>query len=136
MDLFELSCSRLMSRKPSKPAISLRPRLRVLCDDETTLGPGRVDLLEFIAQTGSLRSAAEQMGMSYMRAWKIVQSLNTWFRPALVEVVRGGRSGGGAKLTESGREIVTLYRRMEKESQKAMEDNWRELRKFLKTKHG
>jgi len=121
-----------MPRKPFKRSVTLRPRLRVLCGDETALGPGRVDLLELIAETGSLRSAAKQMGMSYMRAWKIVQSLNAWFRPALVQAARGGRRGGGAELTEAGREIVLIYRRMEKESQRAMEKSWRGLKKFLK----
>ena len=109
----------------------LRPRFRVLCDGETVFGPGRVDVLELIGKTGSLRSAATGMGMSYMRAWKIVKSLNAWFRPGLVEVARGGKKGGGAKLTDAGREVVRVYRRMEKETERAVGNSWKELRRYL-----
>jgi molybdate transport system regulatory protein len=108
------------------------PRLRVMWSGEIALGPGRVDLLELIGQTGSLRAAALQMGMSYMRAWNLVKYTNRCFRRPLVETARGGRAGGGAQLTELGREIVTLYRDMEKRSQSAVGQPWAELRKFLK----
>jgi len=108
----------------------------VLCQGETVLGPGRVDLLEFIGETGSLRSAAARMEMSYMRAWTIVKSVNAWFHAPLVEVARGGKRGGGAKLTEAGRGIVSLYRRMEKESQSATGHTWKEIRKLLRASAG
>ena len=120
-----------MAKKSHKSAVALRPRLRVLCKGETALGPGRVDLLEFIAKTGSLRSAARRMGMSYMRAWKLVKSSNARFRPDLVEVSRGGKSGGGATLTRSGREAVALYRQMEAQTKHAVQEPWLKLRRLL-----
>jgi molybdate transport system regulatory protein len=109
----------------------LRPRLRVICRGETALGPGRVDLLEHIAETGSLRSAAARMDMSYMRAWTLVKTTNQWFSRPVVELVRGGKTGGGAKLTEAGLLVVALYRCMEKQSEKAMKETWVKLRKLL-----
>ena len=114
-------------------SVALMPRLRVLCDGETALGPGRVDLLELIEETGSLRAAAQEMEMSYMRAWTLVKSLNSWFRAPLVEVARGGKTGGGARITKDGRKVVALYRRMERESQRAARRPWKELRGLLKS---
>src|SRR5262245_9762785 len=88
----------------------LRPRLRGMVGSEIALGPGRVDLLELIQETGSLRAAAERMGVSYMRAWQLVKYTNRCFGEPLVKVMRGGKAGGGARLTESGRRTLTLYR--------------------------
>ena len=103
-----------------------------MCGRETALGPGRVELLEHIAATGSLTSAARRMDMSYMRAWILVKSLNGWFRTPLVRVVRGGRTGGGADLTEAGRKVIALYRRIEQLSERAAQANWRALRGMLR----
>jgi molybdate transport system regulatory protein len=122
-----------MRRKKTFPgSVVLRPRMRVLCNGEIALGPGRVDLLERIAETGSLRAAAAGLGMSYMRAWTMLKSLNARFRSPLVEVARGGKTGGGAKVTKTGREVIERYRRMEKESQGAVEQTWKGLRKLLR----
>jgi len=118
-------------KKALRGAVVLLPRLRVMRRREIALGPGRVDLLEFIGKTGSLRAAAKKMGMSYMRAWTLVKYTNRCFEKPLVEVVRGGKTGGGAKLTEAGWDVVRLYRRMEKQSQGAVKETWSELRKFL-----
>ncbi len=111
----------------------LRPRLRVMLGREIALGPGRVDLLELILQTGSLRAAAERMGISYMRAWHLVRYTNRCFSEPLVAVVRGGKSGGGAKLTNAGRQILLLYRRMDNQCHRAVKASWHDLRKFLAT---
>lgn len=126
----------MLRKKTSRRAPVLRPRLRVLCGSKTALGPGRVDLLEFIDKTGSLRSAATRMDMSYMRAWTMVKSVNDSFRTPLVEIARGGKRGGGARLTVAGRTVVGLYRRMEKESQGATSESWKILRKLLQVNPG
>lgn len=121
-----------MGHTKSQPAkASLRPRLRVMLGAEIALGPGRVDLLELIQETGSLRAAAERMGLSYMRAWQLIKYTNRCFNAPVVEVVRGGKHGGGAKLTETGRRTLTAYRLMEKQCQRAMKPSWTSLRKFL-----
>src|SRR6266850_8349959 len=122
-----------MSKKKSACGKAwLRPRLRVMAGREIALGPGRVDLLELIHKTGSLRAAAQQMGVSYMRAWKLVKFTNRCFCEPMVEVVRGGKSGGGARLTDAGRRALALYRQMEKQCLRAVKSNWKGMRKLLK----
>src|SRR5258705_402347 len=118
-------------RKSRTARPSLRPRLRVMLGNEIALGPGRVDLLELIQKTGSLRAAAERMGISYMRAWQLIKYTNRCFNAPVVEVVRGGKHGGGAKLTETGRRTLVAYRRMEKQCHQAMKPSWTGLRKLL-----
>ncbi len=77
------------------------------------IGPGKADLLEVIARTGSIAAAGREMGMSYRRAWQLVETLNALFRAPVVESVRGGPGGGGASLTATGRTVLDAYRRME-----------------------
>ncbi|MBB3998941.1 winged helix-turn-helix domain-containing protein [Aureimonas pseudogalii] len=96
---------------PAAP--SLVPRLRLLFDDRRIVGPGRADLLEGIRDTGSIAAAGRAMGMSYKRAWTLVEDLNATFDGPLVEMHRGGRGHGGASLTELGHEVLERYRRMQ-----------------------
>ena len=77
------------------------------------LGPGKADLLEGIAGTGSIAAAGRQMGMSYKRAWMLVEALNAMFHGPLVVSTKGGRAGGGAELTDLGRQVLAAYRRAE-----------------------
>ena len=66
------------------------------------MGPGRADLLELIQATGSIAAAGREMGMSYKRAWALVEAMNRQFRAPVVEAAKGGAGGGGARLTETG----------------------------------
>src|SRR5256886_12534235 len=116
-----------MNAKPSREP-RLRPRMRVLCGEVIALGPGKVDLLAVIGETGSIREAAERMGMSYMRAWTLIKTMNACFREPLVVSSRGGKERGGAALTETGRRALKLYRALEVESLKACAKTWRQLR--------
>jgi molybdate transport system regulatory protein len=111
--------------------LSLRPRLRVLSDDEIALGPGKADLLEAVRRTGRLRAAAEELGMSYMRAWKLVRMMNRHFRKPVIEYSRGGKSHGGASLTKTGEQVLALYREMERASLEASAASWKRLRALL-----
>ena len=120
-----------MNAKPSR-APQLRPRMRVLCGEEIALGPGKVDLLALIGETGSIREAAGRMGMSYMRAWKLIKTMNACFRKPLVEAVRGGRAHGGAALTATGRMALALYEQMEANCADATRSQWKELRSLLR----
>ena len=90
-----------------------RPRVRILIGSATALGPGKVDLLEAIAELGSISAAARRLGMSYRRAWMLVDTMNRCFRGALVRTSRGGRGGGGTRVTSLGRDVVHRYRDME-----------------------
>jgi molybdate transport system regulatory protein len=106
-------------------------RMRVLCGEEIALGPGKADLLALVGKTGSIRVAAERMGMSYMRAWTLVKTMNACFREPLVVTSRGGKNQGGAVLTTTGRTALKLYRGLEKESSKACAETWQRLGKLL-----
>jgi len=77
-----------------KPA---KPRLRILLGAEIAIGPGKADLLEAIARSGSISAAGRELGMSYRRAWNLVEVMNRSFRAPLVETLTGGAGGGGAR---------------------------------------
>ena len=79
------------------------------------LGPGKVKLLELIEARGSISAAARDMGMSYRRAWLLVEESNRLFATPLVESAAGGPGGGGARLTELGRKAIAVYRDVEKD---------------------
>ena len=102
-------------------------RLRVVLRHGTALGPGKIDLLEAIAETGSIRAAGTRFKMSYRRAWSLVAELNGMFKTPLVLAETGGRGGGGATLTPLGRKVVERFRRMEAETASAIEPNLRGL---------
>ena len=93
--------------------------LRILLGRATTMGPGKADLLEAIGETGSISAAARRMGMSYRRAWLLVDSLNAAFAEPLVAKQTGGSGGGGAVLTRLGRDVVGRYRRIERRAASA-----------------
>lgn len=112
--------------------VALRPRLRVVSGEDVAMGPGKVDLLALVAETGSIREAAERMHMSYMRAWTLIKTMNGCFKAPLVEAVRGGKAGGGARLTETGRKALALYQRMEATCLSATRPSWKELKVLLK----
>ena len=109
----------------------LIPRLRVMQGATILLGPGKAALLDAIDQSHSLREAASAVGMSYMRAWKLVGVMNEGFREPLVTMHRGGAAGGGADLTPTGRVVLRLYRRMEDDALRASKKAWAELQKLL-----
>lgn len=95
----------------ARATIELKPRIMV--GDVRAMGPGKADLLDFIAQTGSITKAAKKMAMSYRRAWLLVDSMNQVFKKPLVEAAPGGAGGGGAQVTEYGRDVLRLYREMQ-----------------------
>lgn len=100
-----------------RPVISLRidfaPGVR--------LGPGKADLLEGIVATGSIAAAGRRMGMSYKRAWLLVEGMNAMFAEPLVVSTKGGRAGGGAELTQTGRQVLERYRQIEAGLRRAAE---------------
>jgi molybdate transport system regulatory protein len=96
------------------------------------LGPGKAELLELVRETGSITEAARRMGMSYMRAWKLIQTMNQCFKEAVVHTSRGGSEGGGAEITKVGLEVMSLYQKMERDSIEACEDSRRRLEQFVR----
>jgi molybdate transport system regulatory protein len=91
-------------------------RIRLVLRDGIALGPGKADLLAAIDERGSIAAAGRSMGMSYQRAWSLVDELNHCFRAPLVEVSRGGADRGGARLTAVGRDVLATYRTVEKKA--------------------
>ena len=120
-------------RKKTKSvrARSVLPRFRIFRGGDIALGPGKAELLALIGQTGSINKAARRMGISYMRAWSLVQTMNRCFKKPLVLVSRGGEGGGGAELTETGGKVVALYQQMEQASLRATAAHWKQLRRLL-----
>lgn len=98
--------------------------LRVTFSDSFYIGPGRADLLALIAETGSISAAGKAMGMSYKRAWSLVQALNDGFGAPLIETSRGGSAQGGASLTEAGKVVLERYRAMQAKASAAIADDF------------
>lgn len=94
-------------------------RLRISRRDDIAVGPGKVDLLEAIEATGSISAAARSLGMSYRRAWLLVDTMNRCFRSPVVDAEAGGKRGGGARLTRLGAEVIQRYRRIERDAARA-----------------
>lgn len=90
-----------------------RLRIRIVFGEDEMMGPGKADLLERIESFGSIAAAGRDMGMSYKRAWELIGTLNAMFRAPLVDSTRGGPGGGGAVLTDLGREVLAEYRAFE-----------------------
>ena len=111
-----------------------RPRIRIKAGQDIALGPGKIDLLEAIENTGSISAGARELGLSYRRAWDLVDTMNHCFKHPLVARVKGGKGGGGAQLTADGREMLKLYRSMEAKALKAINSEWKAVQESLKSK--
>ena len=90
-----------------------RLKLSVIFDSGARVGPGKARLLESVRETGSISAAAREMGMSYKRAWVLLDSMNAAFAEPVIRAAPGGRHGGGARLTAFGEGVLARYRRME-----------------------
>ncbi len=84
-------------------------RIRVKRGEDIAVGPGKIELLSAIRDAGSISGAARKMGMSYRRAWLLVETMNSCFVSPLVSTATGGRAGGGAQLTEAGSKVLEDY---------------------------
>jgi len=96
--------------------------------DGHRLGPGKVELMEHIAETGSISQAAKKMDMSYRRAWLLIDELNKMFTEHCVSTAAGGAGGGGAKVTEFGKKIIAAYHGLEKKLAVDVEDQFKSLK--------
>jgi len=115
---------------PPAPSTSLR--LRIVFGPGAMLGPGKADLLEGIDRAGSISAAGRAMGMSYKRAWTLVEEVNRLFCDPLVASSRGGAQGGGARLTGTGQAVLAHYRRIEAKLAVAGADDLAALRAMLR----
>jgi molybdate transport system regulatory protein len=107
-------------------------RLRITRGRDIAVGPGKADLLEAIASTGSITAAARTLGMSYRRAWLLVDTMNRCFRRPVVVTEAGGKRGGGTRLTLTGAEALRRYRKVEMLAANAADAELRALRRLLR----
>lgn len=105
---------------PTAAGLDATTRFRVQVKHAVAIGPGKADVLQGIAETGSIAEAGRRMGMSYQRVWSLVQAMNRDFVAPLVEKHRGGSAGGGARLTPTGEQVLALYRRIEADAERAV----------------
>jgi molybdate transport system regulatory protein len=119
-----------MPRRPVPPLIE--PRFRLRQGGRLTFGPGKADLLEKIALAGSIAKAARAMNMSYMRAWTLVKSMESEFSEPLVQKLRGGHRRGGAELTDAGKKMLLLYRRLERDTRPLIRKAQKQLGSLLR----
>ena len=104
---------------PVDTAPQLRLRMRVTRGDAIAVGPGKVELLEALQRTHSINGAAKALGMSYRRAWLLIDELNAALREPAVRSITGGAHGGGSELTDAGIELIRLYRAIEAHARQA-----------------
>lgn len=91
----------------------LKIKLQIYCGDEIAMGPGKADLLDAIAREGSISAAGRALGMSYRRAWLLVDAMNRCWREPLVAAAAGGQSTSGARITPHGADVLRRYRALQ-----------------------
>jgi len=117
-----------------KPGVRFHIRERVDVS-EPAIGPGKIALLEAIGSTGSITAAAKMLGMSYRRAWLLVDETNRCLMADAVTTAAGGKRGGGTSLTHAGAELVKRYRAVERETSSAVTRRLRSLLRDVPQRH-
>jgi molybdate transport system regulatory protein len=116
---------------PRQKTVAFKMRIRIYAGDRM-LGPGKMELLAQIDSTHSISAAAREMGMSYTRAWKLTQELNSDPDRPMIAMSRGGTSGGSAEVTSFGKKVLALYQSMERKSASAASPDGRRLARLLR----
>jgi molybdate transport system regulatory protein len=98
------------------------------------MGPGKAALIAHIEATGSISAAAREMGMSYRRAWQLVEAINNSFGEPVIVTATGGKRGGGAAVTEFGRALVAQFHAMEEKASVAIADDLAQFAMHLQAK--
>jgi molybdate transport system regulatory protein len=116
-------------KRAARQSDDLTPNLSIRLDlgGGLRIGPGKVRLLEEIGRAGSISAAGRALGMSYRRAWELVEALNLGMGRPVAETAAGGAGGGGARLTELGQAVVQAYRAIEAEANATAADRLAEL---------
>lgn len=115
----------------TQPKPRLKLRMRVTAGELIAVGPGKIALLEALAETGSITAAAKSLEMSYRRAWLLIDELNRALKQPAVASATGGQHGGGSELTETGRQLIALYRGIEEQALAACQGEIKKLLKLL-----
>jgi molybdate transport system regulatory protein len=117
-------------------ALDARTRFRVQVKHAVAIGPGKADVLQAIAETGSIAEAGRRLGMSYQRVWSLVRAMNGDFVEPLVLAQRGGAAGGGAGLTPAGAKVLDVYRAIERDAAKAVARRLPQLLRLIRPEAG
>lgn len=112
----------------------MKIQARLMLDDEIAFGPGKADLLLAIQTTGSISAAGKYLGMSYRRAWLLVDAMNRCFHHPLVETATGGSQGGGARVTSLGIDVLERYQRLQNDICILGEQHFSEFKTLLRKK--
>lgn len=109
----------MMKPTISRSLLDEKTRFRVQIKHAVAIGPGKADVLQGIAESGSLAQTGRRLGMSYQRVWSLVAAMNGDFIEPLVLKQRGGVAGGGAQLTPVGVQVLSIYRAIERDAERA-----------------
>jgi molybdate transport system regulatory protein len=120
------------NRRRAASMADTRLSIRLDLTSGDRIGPGKIALLEAIQSTGSISAAARRLGMSYRRAWLLVEQINHAFQQPAVTAAIGGRQGGGAALTTSGKRVIELYRSIEHIAQSSAKEEFRAVGRLLR----
>lgn len=112
--------------------INQSTQFRLELKHAVAIGPGKANVLECIEQTGSIAEACRQLGMSYQKVWSLVRAMNQHFVEPLVATQRGGNAGGGTTLTPTGRQVLKIYRAIERDAQKSIAKRLPELVQLIR----
>ena len=103
-------------------SVQLKATLRVFIGDEKLFGPGKLELLQLIQETGSISQAAKKMGLSYKKAWEMINSLNKHCKMPVVKTLTGGAKGGKSVLTPEGLELMQAFQILNRNFQRFLEE--------------
>jgi len=124
-----MAAGRPTGGKDARNNASPKPQIRIMFRKAIAMGPGKADLLRAIDETGSISAAARALGMSYRRAWLLVDTMNQCFKTPVVDTLTGGQKGGGARVTETGHEVLNRYLEMEAKAAASVK---KELAEFMR----
>ena len=108
-----MATAKSSSGKGARKSAPSKPQIRIMFRKAIAMGPGKADLLKAIDASGSISAAARSLGMSYRRAWLLVDTMNQSFKSPVVETLTGGQKGGGARVTDTGHDVLQRYLAME-----------------------
>ena len=116
--------------RPQNPKRQI-PQVRILFGSVYPLGPGKASLIEAVGRTGSISAAARELGMSYRRAWQLINATNNSFRHPLIKTSTGGRGGGGAIVAVFGEEVLNRFRDIEAKAISSVERDMKNFADYL-----
>jgi molybdate transport system regulatory protein len=129
-----MATAKSSSGKEGRKSTPSKPQIRIMFRKAIAMGPGKADLLKAIDASGSISAAARSLGMSYRRAWLLVDTMNQSFKSPVVETLTGGQKGGGARVTETGHEVLQRYLDMEAKAAASVKKDLNEFTRLMATR--